>query len=101
MSTPAPMAGMTYAIPAFAESAIANENGRKVKPMASLPPDATPTPIVGPIVPEHTLTARDQHAAEALRLIARKIRSTDPDGADKLERKAKSFDTWRQAYMRR
>lgn len=67
--------------------------------MASAPPKP-PAQIAGG-VPEHRLTARDQHAAEALRLIARKIRSTDPDGADRLERKAKSFDTWRQAYMRR
>lgn len=85
------MAGKTYAIPAFAVSAIANENGRKVRHMAS-----KPNP------PTIELNARDHpHAPEALRLIARKIRIMQPEEADALDKMAKTFETWRQAYVRR
>lgn len=90
------MAGKTYAIPAFAESAIANENGRKVRHMAQIPIQTLPSP------PTITLDAsKDLHAPEALRLIARKIRNMQPEKADELEKTAKTFETWRQAYMRR
>lgn len=53
------------------------------------------------IIPTVTLDARDLHAPEALKLIARKVRGVDPRRADELERTAKTFETWRQAYIRR
>ena len=81
---------MTYAIPAFAGSATARENGRKGRHMASKPQ-----------APTITLDATDLHAPDALRLIARKVRGVDPRRADELERTAKTFETWRQAYIRR
>lgn len=51
--------------------------------------------------PAVTLDATDLHAPEALKLLARKVRGTDPRRADELERTAKQFETWRQAYIRR
>lgn len=51
--------------------------------------------------PKITLDARDLHAPEALKLIARKVRGVDPRRADELERTARQFETWRQAYIRR
>lgn len=55
----------------------------------------------GNTAPTITLSARDLHAPEALRLLARKVRGVDPKRADELERIAKTFETWRQAYIRR
>lgn len=54
-----------------------------------------------PTPPTITLDATDQHAPDALKLIARKVRGVDPRRADELERTAKQFETWRQAYLRR
>lgn len=53
------------------------------------------------IIPTITLDAQDLHAPEAIRLLARKVRGVDPRRADELERTAKQFETWRQAYIRR
>lgn len=94
-SFPAPMAGKTYATPAFAGSAAERENGRKGRRMANEPQSGTL------ITPAITLDAKDLYAPEALRLIARKVRGFDPRRADELERTAKTFETWRQAYIRR
>lgn len=81
---------MTYATPASAGSATAKESGRKGRHMASKPQ-----------APTITLDATDLHAPEAIRLLARKVRGVDPRRADDLERTAKTFETWRQAYIRR
>ena len=93
-SSPGPMAGKTYAIPAFAGSATARENGRKGRHMANEMEGKTAIPTI-------QLDALDLHAPEAIRLIARKVRGVDPARADELERTAKKFETWRQAYLRR
>lgn len=53
------------------------------------------------VIPTYSLRADDLHAPEALKLLARKVRGVDPRRADELERTAKTFETWRQAYIRR
>lgn len=53
------------------------------------------------VIPTISLDARDLHAPEAIRLLARKVRGVDPRRADELERTAKTFETWRQAYISR
>jgi HAMP domain-containing protein len=51
--------------------------------------------------PMITLDATDLHAPEALRLMARKHRVTNPKKADELEATAKSFETFRRAWLTR
>ena len=55
-----------------------------------------------PDIPVAVLSANTHpHAAEALRLMARKERVLRPQMADKLEAQARAFDAWRERNARR
>ena len=50
--------------------------------------------------PTVTLDAKNLHVPDGLRLIARKMRGTDPKGADALEATANAFAAWRRENPR-